>query len=145
MERLIVARISISSEIRREAWAGGGTGVATEGSDIFYRNPASIARSERFNMGVQYGTLQGTFYNPDLSLAIPTHYGVFGFSFRYAGVPESHDFNHGYGFSLGAAKDITSYWMLGLSLNFLYAGNHDRSLLSGGHSGDHLSLSVNTG
>jgi outer membrane protein OmpA-like peptidoglycan-associated protein len=109
----------------------GGTGVATEGSDIFYRNPASIARSERFNMGLQYGTLQGTYYNPDLSLAFPTAYGVFGFSFRYVGVPDSYDFNHGYGFSLGAAKDITSHWMLGLSLNFLYAGDRDKSYYLG--------------
>ena len=106
----------------------GATGVASFGSGLFYMNPASIAAYERLGLGLQYGSLNGQFYNPDLSLALPTSYGVFGGSLRYYNLPSSSDFSSGLGVSLGAAKDFTSRIMLGLALN-VFAGSADGTIV----------------
>jgi len=99
-----------------------GTGVSSFGTDLFYLNPASIADAERIRIGLNYGTLpiQTRYCNPDISISVPTSYGVIGASVRYLYIPHSVDFKRGYGVSVGAAKHFTPRIILGMSLNFFY-------------------------
>jgi outer membrane protein OmpA-like peptidoglycan-associated protein/flagellar hook assembly protein FlgD len=99
-----------------------GTGVAAFGTDLFYLNPASVADAERLGISAQYGTLplQTNYYNPDISLAVPTSYGTAAFSYRYFNFPEAAQFDSGGIFSIGGARDFTDRVMLGLAFNIFY-------------------------
>lgn len=105
----------------------GGTGVASFGTDLFYLNPASIATAERLGVGVQFGTLQGSYVNPDISFALPTSYGTLGGGVRILNVGNSKNLESAYGISIGGGRDITSRFMLGLALDMVY-GRVDGSL-----------------
>ncbi len=101
----------------------GGTGVTARGVDLFYHNPASIAGIERFSLGLQYGTLDGAYYNPDLAIAIPTAYGVLGGAFRMIMIPhgkDARDLSSAYHVLFGGAKMVTPRLAMGMSLNFCY-------------------------
>lgn len=98
----------------------GGTGVTSRGVDMIYINPASIAGIERFSMGIQYGTLDGQYYNPHLSLAVPTAYGVLGGFFRFHKIHNASDLDAGYSFSLAGAKMMTPRLAIGMSCNVFY-------------------------
>ncbi|MDY6935735.1 MAG: OmpA family protein [Spirochaetota bacterium] len=96
----------------------GGTGVSSQGVDLFYLNPASIAFSERLGFGIQFGTLDFGFYNPNISVALPTSYGVIGTSLRVMDIPsDRNDIKNGYLLSIGGAKDFTDRLMMGAALN----------------------------
>jgi outer membrane protein OmpA-like peptidoglycan-associated protein/flagellar hook assembly protein FlgD len=98
----------------------GGIGVSSFGADLFYLNPASIAPLERFELGLQYGTLGFRYSNPDVSFAIPSSYGVFGGSSRMISIPQkdTNDIEKGYLISLGGAKNFTERLMFGAALNY---------------------------
>ncbi len=108
-----------------------GTGVASFGTDLFYLNPASIAPAERLGFGLQYGNLAGQYYNPDITIAVPTSYGTFGANFRSILVSDSEDFDSGYSLSIGGAKDFTSKIMIGMALNFFYGSSGSSLLYTG--------------
>jgi outer membrane protein OmpA-like peptidoglycan-associated protein/flagellar hook assembly protein FlgD len=103
----------------------GGTGVSESGTNLFYYNPASIAGLERVGVDINYGTLpiQTNYYNPDISFAIPTSYGVFGTAVRALILPESTDFNQGYAISFGGAKEFTPQILIGFSLDLFYGNS----------------------
>ena len=102
----------------------GGTGVSTYGTDIFYLNPASIADSERMDFGIQYGSLDFGYNNPDFAAAIPTSYGVFGASFRAINIPsDPADLKTGYLLSIGGAKYFTERLTMGSSINLFYGSD----------------------
>ena len=58
-----------------------GAGVSSSGAEFYNINPASIAGSENFTLGLDYGSLNGKYVYPTVSAALPFAYGVFGFSF----------------------------------------------------------------
>ena len=105
-----------------ESIGRGSTGVASFGQQFFHINPAAISKAERFGFGVQYGTIpvQTNYYNPDISVKIPTSYGIFGTSVRAFHIPDSEDFKTGYALSLGGAKPFTENLMIGMSINLFY-------------------------
>jgi outer membrane protein OmpA-like peptidoglycan-associated protein/flagellar hook assembly protein FlgD len=98
----------------------GGTGVSAYGADLFYMNPASIAASERVELGLQYGTLGFRYSNPDAVFALPTSYGVLGAAFRMMSIPSSraNDVEKGYFISLGGAKNFTDRLMIGAAFSY---------------------------
>ena len=120
-----------------ESLGRAGTGVASSGVDLFNLNPASIGDLERISTGIQYGTLPlpTRFYNPNVSLAVPTSFGVIGASLNYINFPGSGDFRNGLGISVGSAKDLTPHLLLGFSLNFFSALDHETSYFFGGTLG----------
>ncbi len=112
----------------------GGTGVSSEGVDLFYLNPASIASMDRTCFSLQYGTIGGQYYNPDLSLAVPTSYGVFGTSMRMIYIPSRQDdLESGYSISIGGSKFLTSNLAVGSAVNIFY-GEYDSNLYYAGIS-----------
>ena len=108
-----------------EAIGRGSTGVASFGQQFFYMNPAAISKTERFGLGLQYGTIpvQTNYYNPDISVKIPTSYGIFGTSVRTFHIPDYEDFKTGYALSFGGAKPFTENLMLGISINIFYGNS----------------------
>lgn len=112
----------------------GGTGVSAYGVDLFYMNPASIAASERIELGLQYGTLGFRYHNPDFSLAVPTSYGVLGGSFRMISISSNNtnDIKNGYLFNFGGAKHFTERWMIGASLNYFSGADPAHNLAFAG-------------
>jgi outer membrane protein OmpA-like peptidoglycan-associated protein/flagellar hook assembly protein FlgD len=120
-----------------ESLGRAGTGVSSSGVDMIFLNPASMADMERIGIGLQYGTLPlpTKYYDPGVSLAVPTSYGVFGATFRYLYFPDSLDMRKGYSVSVGSARDLTKRLMLGFSLNFLYAEHGAASYFTGGTLG----------
>lgn len=112
----------------------GGTGVSSEGVDLFYLNPASIASVDSIGFSLQYGTLESRYYNPDLSLAVPTSYGVFGTSMRMIYIPSrQEDLERGYAISLGGSKFLTSRLAVGSAVNLFY-GEYQSDLYYAGIS-----------
>lgn len=109
----------------------GGTGVSSEGVDLFYINPASIAGMDSIGLSLQYGTIEGRYHNPDLSLAVPTSYGVFGASMRMIYVPSGEDLERAYAMSLGGSKFLTSRLAVGSAVNLFY-GEHQSELYYAG-------------
>ena len=104
----------------------GGTGVTTGGVDLIYMNPAAMAGIERFSLGLQYGTLDGAYYNPDFSIAVPTSYGVVGGTLRMIMIPDEEDaldLQSAYHVMFGGAKMVTPHLALGMTLNFCYGQN----------------------
>ncbi len=112
----------------------GGTGVSGYGAELFYLNPASIAASERVELGLQYGTLGLRYGNPDISFALPNSYGVFGGAFRMMSIPSSraNDIEKGYFVSLGGAKNFTERFMIGAALNYFTGTDPGNSLAYAG-------------
>ncbi len=112
----------------------GGTGVSVPGADIFYLNPASIGSAERIEFGLQYGSLDLTYNNPDISLAVPTSYGVIGGSYRMMLIPResANDIEKGHSFSIGGAKNFTENLVIGAALNFFAGSDPAGSLLYSG-------------
>jgi len=113
----------------------GGTGISSYGVDLFHLNPASIANYERIGLGIQYGNLLGGFINPDVSVAIPTSYGIFGTSVRYFNSSNSPDFQTGYDVAIGGAKDFTKEIAIGISLNMFYGSGNGSNYYFGGTVG----------
>jgi len=104
----------------------GGTGVTTGGVDLIYQNPAAIAGIERFSLGLQYGTLDGAYYNPNISIAAPTSYGVAGGALRMIMIPDdkdARDLSAAYHVVFGGAKMLTPRLAMGMTLNFCYGRN----------------------
>lgn len=120
-----------------ESLGRAGTGVSSSGVDMIFLNPASMADMERPGISLQYGSLPlpTNYYNPGISFAVPSSYGVFGATFRYLNFPDSIDLKKGYGISFGSARDLTRRLMLGFSLNFFYAENKSSSYFAGGTLG----------
>ncbi len=100
----------------------GGTGVSSFGAEFFYLNPASIGNAERYDVSMQYGTIpiDTRYFNPDLTFAIPTSYGVYAASLRYVYFTNSSDMRSGYSGAVGASKEITKKLYLGFSADFFY-------------------------
>lgn len=115
----------------------GGTGVASQGTDLFYHNPASIATVNRWSIAMNYGTLpiQTDYINPDLSISVPTSYGVMGMSFRYYSIPDGAAFTDGYSGTFGIGKEITNQLLVGFSLSIFYGADGGSSLFTGGSLG----------
>lgn len=120
-----------------ESLGRAGTGVASSGVDLFNLNPASIGDAERVSTGAQYGTLPlpTRFYNPNVSFAVPTSYGVIGGSLKFNYFPGSDDFRNGISISAGSAKDLTPQLLLGFSLNFFSGLDSGTSYFFGGTFG----------
>lgn len=104
-----------------------GTGVASAGTDLFYLNPASISEAERLGLGLQYGSLPfpENYYNPEISIALPTSYGTAGFSYRHFHFPEAAQFKSGSMLSIGGAKEFTERVQLGMAVNMFYGSTDD--------------------
>ncbi len=98
-----------------------GTGVSAAGSDFFTINPASIGGAESVAAGVDYGSLDGDYTYPTVSLALPFAYGVFGLSFSYFNMSEGDVSQKGYFLSAGIAKEMTSRLMFGLAFEYGYS------------------------
>ena len=114
----------------------GGTGVSSEGVELFYMNPASIARLERVGLGLQYGDLAGHFLNPDITLAFPTVWGNIGASFRYLSFPDNKSgMENGTAFSLGLAKELADRLMFGIAGNTVWGSDRGNFLFAGGSFG----------
>lgn len=98
----------------------GGTGVSVIDTDLFFLNPASIGFAERWSIDLQYGG----FNHNDLMVTtvIPTSYGSLGINYRFLNIPSTTDFTYGHSITLGAGKDITRNFLLGLSLDFHLIG-----------------------
>ncbi len=120
-----------------QALARAGTGVTTSGIDLFYLNPASIGDLERISTSIQYGTppLPTRLYNGNLSIGVPTSYGVFGASARYLFLPHSLDFRSGYSITVGSAKDVIPELLVGFSLTFFSGLDRGRPYWAGGAFG----------
>lgn len=100
--------------------ARAGTGVASFGSELFYLNPASIAETERWALGIQYGSLAGGYSNPDISLVLPSAWGNFGASFRSFSISDGTDLSRAYAFNIGLGKELSRKLSVGLSADLLY-------------------------
>jgi len=61
----------------------GGTGVSCTGADQFLLNPASVSQIERLSFSASYGSLDGDYTFPYISLLMPGPYGVVGLAAGY--------------------------------------------------------------
>ncbi|MCL1910889.1 MAG: OmpA family protein [Leptospirales bacterium] len=114
----------------------GGTGVSSEGVELFYMNPASIAQLERAGLSLQYGDLAGRFHNPDITLAFPTIWGNIGMSFRYLSFPDNKSgMDSGMAFSAGLAKELAGRLMFGMAGSMLRGYGGNGFLFAGGSLG----------
>jgi len=107
----------------------GGTGVSSLGTEFQYLNPASLGAAERFSFSANYGTLAGSIYNPDVTLAFPTPWGTFGGSFRMHHFDTPVDIKSAYDLSLAVGKDLTPKVLIGFGLKFVYGTSADSSSL----------------
>ncbi|HPR36723.1 MAG TPA: OmpA family protein [Spirochaetota bacterium] len=96
----------------------GGAGVSASGAEFYNINPASIAGSENFTLGLDYGSLNGEYIYPTVSAALPFGYGVFGLSFSYFSFTDDDVEQKGYFVSAGLSKEMTSRFMFGLSFEY---------------------------
>ncbi len=108
----------------------GGTGVSGLGTDLFYLNPAALSTAERFGLSLNYGTLGGSYYNPDITAAFPTAWGTLGGSFRMVYMDPGVDLAKGYALSLGVGKDLTPKVLVGISAEVLFGSSADSSTLA---------------
>ncbi len=119
-----------------ESSGRGNTGVsASGGSGLFFLNPASIGLNEKFSLDLKYGTLQGSYYNPDISLSIPTPYVTVGGGLKFIYLPNSSDVNYASAFSFGGAKSFGGKFLIGGSLNFIWAQAGSNLFYVGGSAG----------
>ena len=107
-----------------------GTGVSVSGGDLSSINPASMATIERNSIGFNYSSLNGNFSYPYSFLAIPTSYGVAGLGFGYFSLKDAPE-QKGYAFSFGAAKELTSRFLFGVSFDGMYSDYINRSYYAG--------------
>lgn len=98
-----------------------GTGVASAGTEFFSINPASIGSTENITTGLDYGSLSGDYTYPTLSIALPFAYGVLGVSFSYFNISDGPVEQKGYYLSAGIAKEMTSRFLFGMSLEYGYS------------------------
>ena len=109
----------------------GGTGVSETGISGFILNPATASQVERILLSASYGSLDGDCRFPVTTILVPGLYGVFGLGFGYFnGAPGDED-STGYMFTAGLAKEITSEFMFGISVNGVY-WNSDDTFFYGG-------------
>jgi outer membrane protein OmpA-like peptidoglycan-associated protein/flagellar hook assembly protein FlgD len=96
----------------------GSTGVSVIDNELFFLNPASIGFAERWAIDLQYGG----FNHNDLfvTTVIPTSYGSIGVNYRFLNLPSTIDFSRSHSLTLGAGKDITRGFLLGLSIDLNY-------------------------
>ena len=129
-------RDTVMSIFSTESTGRGGTGVsASGGSGFFFLNPASIGLNEKFSLDLKYGTLQGSYYNPDISLSFPTPYGTIGGGLKFIYLPNSSDVNYATAFSFGGAKSFGGKFLIGGSLNFIWAQAGSDLFYIGGSAG----------
>ncbi len=109
----------------------GGNGVAETGTAGFMLNPATASQLERVLFTASYGSVAGDYKFPAATLLIPGVYGVFGLGFGYYSGSIGEIDSTGYMFTLGLAKEITSYFMFGLSVNGVYWSGDETSFYGG--------------
>jgi outer membrane protein OmpA-like peptidoglycan-associated protein len=109
----------------------GGTGVSEIGTTGVLVNPATVSQVERIVFSASYGSLDGDYIFPSGTLLVPGSFGVLGLGFGYYSGPLDVIDSTGYMFTIGLAKEITSYFMFGLSASGVYWSGSETSFYGG--------------